>query len=53
MDRITACLFDNRNRDVVVNTITATAVILFNNRVYFKIFLFKKNFILPMLKFEL
>ena len=55
MDRITAtaCLFDNRNRDAVVITTTATAVIFFNNRVYFKKFVSKKKFILPILKFEL
>ena len=46
-------LFHNRNRDAVVNTTTATAVIFFNNRVYFMKFLFKKKFILPILKFEL
>ena len=34
--------YHNRNR-----------VIFFNNRVYFKKFLFKKKFILPILKFEL
>ena len=43
----------NRNRDAVVSTTTATAVIFFNNRVHFKKFLFKKKFVLPILKFEL
>ena len=60
MDRITAnataCWFDNRNhnRDAAVSTTTttATAVIFFNNRPYFKKFVFKKKFILPILKFE-
>ena len=53
--RLTACLFDNRNhnRNAAVSTTTATAVIYFNNRLYFKKFLFKKKFILPILKFEL
>ena len=41
------------NRDAVVSTTTVTAVIFFNNCAYFKKFLFKKKFILPMLKFEL
>ena len=41
---------NNRNYNL---DITTTAVIFFNNRAYFKKFLFKKKFILPMLKFEL
>ena len=49
----TACFFDNHNCDAVVSTITATAVIFFNNRAYFKKLLYKKKFIFPMLKFEL
>ena len=48
-------MFENRNRncDAVVSTTTATAVIFFNNRVYFDKYLFKKKFILHILKFEL
>ena len=46
MDRITAtaCYFDNRNCDAVENMTTATAVIFFNNREYFKNFLYNKLF---------
>ena len=50
--RLTAWLFDNHNRDAFVSTTTATAVIFFSNRVYFKKFLLKKKFILPISKLE-
>ena len=36
-------VFDNHNCNAVVSITTVTAVILFNNRVYFKKFLFKKK----------
>ena len=49
----TACFFDNRNRDTVVSMTTATTVIFFNNREHFKKLLYKKKFILPMLRFKL
>ena len=36
-------VFDNHNCNAVVSITTVTAVIFFNNRVYFKKFLFKKK----------
>ena len=54
MDPNNRMFFDNLHRDAVVSTTTTTAVIFFfNNRVYLKKNVFKKKFILPILKFEL
>ena len=39
--------------NLVMDRITATAVIFFNNRVYSKKFVSKKKFILPILKIKL